>query len=116
MEVSATIPKLDDLEVKAEVNFGESIEEAEALFGKDVVYTIYLAEAIVKAQAVMRGLALKGKSAAEIVAAMAEWKPGAARVVGEASLGSLVKKFEKLPPDKQKELIAKLLASSGSEE
>ena len=112
MEVKATVPKLDDLEVTAEVNFGGSLEEAKELFGEDVVYSIYLAEAIIKAQAVMRGLALKEKTLDEIKELMASWKPGQARVSGEAGLGSLLKKFEKMSPDKKKELIAKLLSQT----
>jgi monomeric isocitrate dehydrogenase len=115
MEVKATVPKLGDLELTAEVNLGANLDEAKELFGDDVVFSIYLAEAIIKAQAVMRGLALKEKTAAEIAEYMTTWKPGQSRVSGEAGLGSLLKKFEKMSPEKQKELIAKLLASSGDD-
>jgi hypothetical protein len=115
MEVKATVPKLNDLEVTAEINFGANLDEAKGLFGEEVVYSKYLAEAVINAQAVMRGLALKGKTQEEIQAAMGEWKPGQSRVTGEAGLSTLLKKFEKMTPDKQKELIAKLLASSGEE-
>ena len=115
MEVTATVPKLDNLEVVADVTLGADLDEAVALTSKEIVYSIYLAEAIIKAQAIMRALALKGKTAEEIKEVMDGWKPGASRITGEASLGSLLKKFEKLSPDKQKELIAKLLASSSDE-
>lgn len=116
MEISATVPKLGDLEVKAEVNIGANLEEAKELYGEDVVYSSYAASAIIKAQAYMRALALKEKTADEIAVEMKTWKLGAVRVSGEAGLGSLLKKFEKLSAEKQKELIAKLLASSGGEE
>lgn len=112
MEVKATSTKLGDVEFAAEINFGANLEEAKELFGEDVVYSLYLSDAVIKAQAVMRGLAVKGKTQEEITAVMAEWKPGQARVTGEAGLGSLMKKFEKMSPEKKKELIAKLLASS----
>jgi len=115
MEITATIPKLDDLEVTAEVNLGANLEEAKALFGEDAVYSVYLANAVIKAQAAMRGYAVKEKTLEEIKEAMATWKLGQARITGEAGLSSLLKKFEKMPADKQKELIAKLLASSGEE-
>jgi hypothetical protein len=115
MEITATVPKLDNLEVFAEVNLGADLDEACALTSKEIVFSIYLAEAIIKAQAIMRALAIKGKTAEEIKATMAEWKPGSARVTGEAGLGTLLKRFGKLSPEKQKELIAKLLASSADE-
>jgi len=112
MKVTATVPKLGDLEVEAEVTLGGNLDEAKELLGEDVVYSIYLAEAIIKAQAVMRALALKEKTPAEIQEVMSAWKPGQARISGEAGLGTLLKKFEKMSSDKQKEFIAKLLATS----
>lgn len=116
MEVTASVPKLGDVEVSADVNLGADIDEAIAINGKDVVYSNYLASAVIKVQAALRAAAMKGKTADEIKTEMAEFKLGQARVSGEAGLGSLLKKFEKLSPDKQKELIAKLLASSSTDE
>lgn len=49
MEVKATVPKLGDLELTAEVNLGANLDEAKELFGDEVVFSIYLAEAIIKA-------------------------------------------------------------------
>lgn len=115
MEITATVPRLDNLEVVADVNLGADLDEAIALTSKEIVFSIYLAEGIIKAQAVMRALAIKLKTAEEIKATMAEWKPGQVRISGEAGLGTLLKKFGRLSPDKQKELIAKLLASSSEE-
>jgi hypothetical protein len=115
MEVTATVPKLGDLEVSAEVNLGADLDEAVAIHGKDIVYSAYIASAVIKAQSYMRSKAVAGKTPEEIKTEMAEWKLGQMRVTGEAGLSGLLKKFDKLPEDKKKELIAKLLASSSEE-
>ena len=114
--VTEKTKKLNEQEVSAEVNLGGDLEEAIVLFGKEIVFNAYLASAVIRARAAIVGLAVAGKTAEEIQAKMGEWKLGATRVTGEVSLGALLKKFEKLNPEKQKELIAKLLASSSPDE
>ena len=108
--------KLNEQVVKAEVNLGENLQEAIAIHGEEKVYNAYLASAVIRARAKIVAYAISGLDKAAIEAKMADWKLDQGRVTGEAGLGSLLKKFEKLSPDKQKELIAKLLASSGEAE
>lgn len=105
--------KLNEQVVKAEVNLGDNLEEAKAIHGEEKVFNAYLASAVIRARAKIVAYAIAGLNREEIEAKMADWKLDQSRVTGEAGLGSLLKKFEKLSPDKQKELIAKLLASSG---
>lgn len=110
--VTEKTKKLNEQVVKAEVNLGENLQEAVAIHGEEKVFNAYLASAVIRARAKIVAYAIAGDDRATIEAKMADWKLDQGRVTGEAGLGSLLKKFEKLSPDKQKELIAKLLASS----
>ena len=110
--VTEKTKKLNEQTVSAEVNLGTNLQEAIALHGEEKVFNAYLASAVIRARAKIVAYAVQGLNKAEIEAKMVDWKLDQGRVTGEAGLGSLLKKFEKLSPDKQKELIAKLLASS----
>lgn len=59
-------------------DFGETLEDAVAKFGADVVFTNFKRTATITAQAAMRRELEGGKGEEEIVAKMAGWKPGVA--------------------------------------
>lgn len=93
----------------AEVNIGETLDDAIKLVGEDVLYSNYKQKAVVAAQAKMRGMIRAGKSDEEITEAMSTWRPGA----GPArSSTSLVEKataaFDKMTPDQKEEYLAKI--------
>ena len=115
MEVITEKTKKLNQVVSAEVNLGNDLTEAISIHGEDKVFNAYLASAVIRARAKIVAYALKGLDRATIEAKMVGWKLDMGRVTGEAGLGSLLKKFEKLSPDKQKELIAKLLAGQTPE-
>ncbi len=84
-------------EVNFEYDFGDTIEEANAIFGADVVWAQAKRALVIAVQGHARGLLKSGKSVAEIQAALNEWKPGAPRAKAD-------------PIEKAREVWAKMSA------
>jgi len=109
--------------VECEYNFGETVEEAIELFGKEVVFSAFLAAAKVDAQSLVRRKlktnvpAVEGVSAerpytdAEIQEALSQWKPG---VKAERAAASVTDKAEalltKMTEAQKAEFLEKLMA------
>ena len=71
--------EIDGVERSASVeyNFGDPSTSGK-MFGPEVVHSNFVAKATITAQAAMRRMLEKGKSADEIAAVMKNWKPGVA--------------------------------------
>jgi hypothetical protein len=107
--IEAKVPKLGDRKVNINYDFGATIEEAIAKFGKEVVFSNFKGNAVVTIQSGMRGLAIKGKSDAEIQAHYNTYKLGVASARGAIDpIAALIGKFPTLDPAKQDELLKKL--------
>jgi hypothetical protein len=106
-EIKTTSAKLEGREVVINYNFGENLDEAVTKFGKESVYSNFVANAVITIQSGVRTMAEKGKTDAEIQAAYDEWKPGIARQrLGDAT--TMLEKFSKLDESKQDDLLNKL--------
>lgn len=111
-EIKATSAKLAGREVMISYDFGENLDEAVAKFGKESVFSNFVANVVVTIQSGMRALAegkkdQPGKTDAEIQAVYDEWKPGIARP-RVADAASMLERFSKFDEAKQDDLLAKL--------
>lgn len=100
---------VDSIQLEAEYDFGGNTEEAVKLFGEEVVFSTFKAQAVVKLQSIMRSAAKAGKDVAEVVAA---WKPGVARVRGKTAVEKAISAFDKMSPEQQAQFIADLQAKA----
>ena len=112
IEVTAT-KKDTDREVKAIVDLGDNCQDAINKFGEEVVFTNFVSQAKIRAQAIMRDMLTEGKTDAEISDFMASWKPGTTRERSFDPTAALLNKFEKLTPEEQQEYLAKLMEKAG---
>ena len=109
--IEAKVPKLGDRKVMVNYDFGTTLEEAIAKFGKEPVFSNFKANSIVTIQSGMRGMAIKGRSNAEIQAHYNDYKIGVASARGAIDpVAALIGKFPTLDAAKQDELLAKLKA------
>jgi len=99
-----------DVELKAgiEYDLGESLEEAKDLFGEEVVYNMYKAQARISAQAQMRKLLVAGKSEEEIQSEMDKWVLGQTIGVQKDKYAAVVDDFKNKSPEEQAAFIQKL--------
>ena len=108
MEVSA---KLGDGSKSAtvEYNFGANLEESVALFTKEVVHSLMVADGKVTVQAGIRRLLNAGKTQAEIQEYFNTYKLGvkAAPVTGDP-IQKLLSKFGTMTPEEQADVLNKL--------
>jgi hypothetical protein len=100
---------LESQELTAEYDFGSNTQEAVELFGEEVVFSTFKAQAVVKLQSVMRSAAKAGKDVQEVVNA---WKPGVARVRGKSPVEKALSAFGKMSPEEQQAFIASLQAQA----
>lgn len=91
-------------------DYGESLAEAQARFGDEVVFSNFKRSANITAQAAMRRLMEAGKSQEEIVTAMAAWKPGVSLDRQVDPVKALMGKFATLTPEEQTKIIEDLMA------
>lgn len=89
-------------------DFGATLEEAVEKFGADVVFTSFKRTAVITGQAAIRRMLEGAKTEEEIVAAMADWKPGVALTGSIDPVASLIGKWDSYTPEKQAEVLAKL--------
>ena len=112
--------------IELEFNFGETLEEAIELYGKEVVFSAYVASAKVDAQALVRRYlksnvpAVEGVSTErpytddEIAAKLASWKPGVKTDRGTTSVADQAEKILGKMTDAQKaEFLKKLQEMAG---
>jgi hypothetical protein len=109
IEATSTKLKLAGRTAKIAYDFGKTLDEAVAKFGKEVVHSNFKANCTVTIQSGMRHLAEAGKTDKEIQDVYNTWKPGVARVkVAVDPVAALIAKFPTLDPAKQAELLNSL--------
>lgn len=113
-EIKAT-KKIGDVDKEAAIlyDFGGSVEAAVEKFGADVVYSGFVRSAVITAQAVMRRLLEDGEDQASVETKMEAWKPGVSIERTVDPIKATIAKFDKLSPEEQADLIAKLTAKAG---
>ncbi len=101
-------------------DFGENLAEAEELFGADVVFSRFVAAATVDIQALIRRHLKEGvdkdgkvtseaKSEEEIVAIVAEYKPGTSTRTRVSATEKANRAIEKLSDEEKEALLASLM-------
>ena len=93
--------------VNFDYDFGENIDEANNLFGADVVWAYAKRALVIAAQGHARGLVKSGKSAEDITEAMTQWKPGAPRV-GKSPEDRMREQWNKMSPEDRANLLREL--------
>jgi hypothetical protein len=91
-------------------DFGEDVNEAVEKFGAEVVHTNFIAQAKVRAQAIMRDLMEKGKTDEEIQNEINAWKPGIQRARTVDALATVQTKFNTMSDEEKAAFIADLQA------
>ncbi len=107
MEVSAKTKK-HPTPVKININLPEKLEEQRKLFGDEVVAAHSHGSIVISAQAAMRRLIEKGKSAQEIQAALKDWKPGVRDAVKVSAFDKASSAIEKLSEQERADLLKRL--------
>lgn len=90
-------------------DFGDTLDDAIALCGREVVHSQYMANARVGLQAIVRAKVKAGLSQDQIQSAVNAWKPG--MVVEKTTVDPLVafsNAFKAGSPEKRAELLAML--------
>ena len=95
-------------EASAMVDFGEDLEDAITKFGESVVFSKYVAEAKIDAQAAIRRYIDAGKNPDEIAALMKEWKPGVTVKRAKDPTAAFKAKFAAMTPEEQAKAIQEL--------
>jgi len=108
IEVKAT-KQNTDREVQALIDLGENCQDAITKFGEEVVYTNFVSQAKIRAQAIMRDMLTEGKTDEEIAEFMSNWKPGTTRERNVDPMASLMSKFGTMSPEDQEAYIEKLM-------
>ena len=82
LDITVKSPKTSR-EVSLKKNLGANLADAVRLFGEDVVFSIFRAQAVIKLQATVRGVLDKAENAVEKALETGNaWKPGVVRVGG----------------------------------
>jgi hypothetical protein len=113
VKVGTTSVKMNR-ELEVTFDFGDTLDEAVAKFGADVVYSNFKKSAVIALQAVVRRELDKkeeAKSNEEITAKVATWKPGVARVSTVDAKETILKKVGKMSKAERDALIEQLLAA-----
>lgn len=104
-----TTKTAESAEIEFPYVFGETMDELTERFGSDVVLSYALRGLVVAVQGHARGLIKSGKSAEEIAAVMADWKPGAPRVSKSAE-DKAREQLAALTPEQRATLLKELQA------
>jgi hypothetical protein len=96
--------------ITLEKDFGSTLDESVELFGEEVVHSVFVAQAKVKAQSFVRSKLESGATDDEIQAALDEWKLGVVKRSGKTKEEKALDAIQKLSPEEKAELIARLEA------
>lgn len=110
MNVTAKCPKINK-EATIEYNFGENVQDAISMFGEEVVYNGFKADAVVTLQSAIRRYLEKGQDPAVL---SSEWKPGqkAPSIAADPKATALAA-FAKMSQEDKEALIAQIRAMAG---
>ena len=109
MQVTAKCPKINK-EATIEYNFGENVKDAISMFGEDVVFNGFKADAVVTLQSAIRRYLEKGQDPAIL---SNEWKPGqkAPSIAADPKAAALAA-FAKMTVEDKQALIEQIRAMS----
>lgn len=113
LEVKARVPKMDNAVVVAQADVGNDLDDAVARFGKEVVFSNYLASVRITVQSRMRSLKEKGMSDEDIAANIAKFVPGVTAERSVDPTAMLLGRAAKMAPEDLAALIEKLKEKAG---
>ena len=93
------------------VELGTSAKDAIGLFGDEVVYGLYVQQAVVRAQAVVRSMIRGGSGGKEINKYLSTWRPDTKRTPTTDPAAAALRNFGKLSHEEQLEAIKNMKAS-----
>lgn len=96
--------ELGPVEVLFEVD--ENLDDAQARYGHEVVFSRYKAQLVIDLQAFIRTQMKGGKAPNDIQAAVDSWKPGV-KAKGKSQAEKAEDYLSKLTPEQRAELLAK---------
>ena len=104
-----------DRTLTVDYNFGDTLADAVAAFGEDVVMSGFKADARVGLQAKIRGMLKATEEDSEapkydddaVIAAIADWKPGIKTRTSADPMAKLLAMLEKLDPAQRAALLSK---------
>lgn len=106
--MKVTAKSKDKPAISVEVPIGTTLADLNKQFGEDVVTAHAKGALVITCQAFMRRLMSKGKSAAEVQAAMKDWKPDVRSGTKLSAMERAAQSVEKLSPTERAELLKKL--------
>lgn len=98
-------------EATVEIDLGQDLNDAVSKFGEELVFDYYQRQAVVQAQAAIRGRLRADKSKGEIQGEMTQWEPGKLRRSGGSGKSTLEKAtsaFENMTEAQQREFLEQL--------
>lgn len=107
IEVKATRNDTDR-EVAVFVELGSDMNDAVARFGEAVVFSNFVAQTKIRAQAIIRDLMKDGKTDAEIQEFMNSWKPGVSRDRVVDPTAAFMNKFATMSKEDQIKFLEEL--------
>ena len=113
--VEVTAKTEEGAEVTFNYEFGDSLEAAIEIFGKDIVWSYALRGLTIASQGHARSMIRAGKTADEIKTALETWKPGMPRISRspEEKIKALL---DKLTPEERDNLALEIRASREDED
>ena len=102
--------KVDSIDLTANYDFGDNIQDACKKYGEDVVHAHFVAHAVVSLQARMRAAAKAGQDVEE---AINNWKPGQVTRRGKSPVEKALGAFDKMDAEQQQAFIAQLKEAAG---
>jgi len=100
----------DGKEVTVEFDLGKDLDDAAKKYGKDVVFSKWVAAEKITIQGKVRGLIRQGKSPKEIQEAVDKHKPGEVPARGKSRYEKLLAAYNKMSEEERKQFIADLKA------
>ena len=117
MKIQATTTKkgpdgktVPDRKVTFEYNVPDKLEDLVKAFGGEVVAAASQDSIVISVQAYARQMLKKGKSEADVLAAVKAWLPNIRNVVKQTAFEKAASSLDKLSPAERAELLKKLQA------
>jgi len=111
MSTVKTTSKKTNREMEVEYDFGATLEDSVAKFGADVVHSKFVDSAIIALQAAVRTALDAGKTEAEVLQKVQNWKLGVVnRTPGVSSVDKAITTITKLPEEQRRAAIEKMKA------
>ena len=117
IQVTARVPgkkgsdNPDDREVTIDFDFGDDLAQAVEMYGADVIYSKYKAEAVINLQGLIRSYIKANKTEEEINDLVGNWVPGVKAARGKSKEEKLREMFAGLNDEERQTFVDEYLAA-----